>query len=114
MQECVPEWEKNGGRLQKEWEKIGENVTKWPFFTGPFPPFFRRSKTFPRAPFVRIKSAHSPTEKWEILTVQHSPPQRLVRMCATRPETPFVNGCFRNLLDNFLGSFYFWNFFDEE
>ena len=34
------------------------------FFGVPFPPFFRRSKTFPTFPFVKTKSPQSPKEKW--------------------------------------------------
>ena len=48
------------GRAQeRRWE--------YPFFTVPFSPSFRRSKTFPTIPFVKISSPHSPTEKWGAL-----------------------------------------------
>ena len=52
-------------KMEENWE--GEKWDEKPFFTVPFPPFFRRSKIFLSIPFVKIGSPHSPTEKWEFL-----------------------------------------------
>ena len=56
--------EENRTKTGGKWE---ENGIKYPFFTVPFPPFSRRSKTFPPVPFVKISAPHSPTGKWEFL-----------------------------------------------
>ena len=56
--------EVNGTKMGEKWER---NVTKYPFFTVPFSPFFGRGQIFPTVPFVKTSSPHSPTEKWELL-----------------------------------------------
>ena len=39
-------------RVGGKWGEMGKKGTKYPFCTVPFPPFLRKLKTFPTAPFV--------------------------------------------------------------
>ena len=69
------------GEIGEIWEKNGRKIgTECPFFTVPFPPCSRRSKTFPTAPFV-VESLHSLMGTWGIVPLSTNPPlRRLVRM----------------------------------
>ena len=62
---CGGMWLRNWG--QKWGEKWEKNGTKYPFFTAPFSPFFRRSKISPTVPFVRISPPPSQRDKWGFL-----------------------------------------------
>ena len=53
-----------GGMSSKKMgEKREENEIRYPFFTVPFSPFFRRSKMFPTVPFVKNQLRTHQTEK---------------------------------------------------
>ena len=57
---CGRMWLRKMGGKWRKW-------AKYPFFKVPFSPFFRRSKIFHSAPFVKMRLPHSPTGKWEFL-----------------------------------------------
>ena len=78
--------EENETKLGEKWEKSG---TRYPFTTVPFSPFFRRLKTFPTVPFGKISSPHSPTEKWDFLTLTDTHRYGPVRMRVRPRRRPF-------------------------
>ena len=79
------------GQKGRKWEKTG---TKYPFFTVPFSPFSRRSKSFPTVSFVKKNQLTALTDgKVGIFATHgHSPPRRLVRMPG-RKGNPVCTSC---------------------
>ena len=78
--------EENRRKTGQKWEKNG---TRYPFFTVPFSPLFRRSKIFPTVPFVKAQpTALTDGKTGTFATRRHPPPRRPAQRRAPSTGTP--------------------------